>query len=66
MIKAVVKTDLQEIPETCCGCKFKRSVVGGHGNEYFYHCRFNGDYVEPYWDKKNPNCPLVDDGEEGE
>ena len=63
MIKAVVKTDLQEIPQTCCKCKCKRSVVGGHGTEYYYHCRFNGDYVEPYWDKKNPNCPLVDDRE---
>lgn len=63
MIKAVVKTDLQEIPQTCCKCKCKRSFVGEHGTEYYYHCKFNGDYVEPYWDRKNPNCPLIDDEE---
>lgn len=63
MIKAVVKTDLRKIPKTCGKCKCTMGVVSGYVNKYYYRCKFNGDYVEPYWGKKNPNCPLVDDGE---
>ena len=61
MIKAVIKTDLNEIPKTCRGCPCTKWVKDCYGDPRHY-CKF-GDYIEPYWNKKNPNCPLVDDEE---
>ena len=66
MIKAVVKTTMTEIPANCGVCPFKRNERMMNGDRYYF-CMFNPClYVEPYICKKNPECPLVKEDDNGE